>query len=93
MDDVVSRTLGPTFSRGWAQTFAPVQVPRRVGWRSSTGGDNREAAVSLGKAAYWRYALDPDLAPIWSRRMIVSRAHGPPTRPSFARNSSMILVL
>ncbi len=35
----------------------------------------------------------PDLAPIWWMRISMMPAHGPPTRPSFARNSSMILVL
>jgi hypothetical protein len=35
----------------------------------------------------------PDLAPMWWMRMSVVPAHIPPTRPWFARNSSMILVL
>jgi hypothetical protein len=30
---------------------------------------------------------------MWWMRIGVVPAHGPPTRPSFARNSSMILVL
>src|SRR6516164_5892716 len=35
----------------------------------------------------------PDLAPMWWMRIIGVPANAPPTRPSFARNSSTIAVL
>jgi hypothetical protein len=70
-----------------------VVVPVRVGWRSSMGGDDREAAVFLGKQPSGETRSIPDLAPTWWTRISVVPAHGPPTRPSLARNSSMILAL
>ena len=38
-----------------------VVVPGRVGWRSSVGGDDREAAVSPAEAAQRQDAFDPGL--------------------------------
>jgi hypothetical protein len=70
-----------------------VVVPVWVGWRPSIGGDDRAAAVSLREQASDETRSIPDLAPMWWMRIGVVPAHGPPTRPSFARNSSMILVL
>ena len=57
-----------------------------LGLQSGTGGEG---------AKFWMSVL-ADLKsgePMWWMRISVVPAHDPPTRPSFARNSSIILVL
>src|SRR5712691_874505 len=70
-----------------------VVVPVWVGWRSAAGGDDREAAVSLRGAGQRRDALDPGPGADVVDENHRGARQWPPTRPSFARNSSMILVL
>ena len=77
---ILGLALRLRYQSGWAgdPPLEPTIAKRPSPWREQASGVTRSI---------------PDLAPMWWMRISVVSAQGPPTRPWFARNSSMILVL
>ena len=73
-----------TVIRGWA-----LRLEYQAGWV----GDPPLAAQIAKRPSPWGEQASgvtrsiPELAPMWWMRISVVPAHGPPTRPPFARNS------